>query len=60
MQLIQVALAPARSAQTQPGDEYEQRGEEGQRDPLRMIHDYFRVATYTVAVHAPPTTTQSN
>ena len=39
MQLIEIALAPARRRKTQPGDKSEQEGDNDQRDPVDVMHD---------------------
>ena len=38
VQLIEIALAPVRGGETQPGDEAEQRDEDDQGSPVHVLH----------------------
>ena len=73
VQLIEIALAPARGGEAEPGDEAEQQDEDDQRNPVHMRHDappfrtllrlyrsHSRVAKYTTAVITALTMTQGS
>ena len=39
MQLIEIALAPARGGEAEPGDEAEEQHEDAERNPVHIRHD---------------------